>query len=222
MASGDYRVERKERGRAEDGETVAKGDPRVSQIFLHDRLSNLPTRCAVKNFVKTFDQNAKRKRATDLLLDRSRAISRGSHTSTFQTTNVQANGNGYLAELRNLDLDTHTTTPSFVPLVAQLIRERRERSLVRLWEKKKFSIVSLDIDDNKRAEGKDCPFGTKTEIRNDRLHRLLFADRNQVAFLLIEVEKCIHFELKQGRDVEYYGYSNQCFPTRAIELLFEN
>lgn len=44
MASGDYRAEKG----AEDGETVAKGDPRVSQIFLRDRLSNLPTRCAVE------------------------------------------------------------------------------------------------------------------------------------------------------------------------------
>ena len=27
---------------------MSEGDPRVSQIFLHDRLSNLPTRCAVE------------------------------------------------------------------------------------------------------------------------------------------------------------------------------
>lgn len=32
----------------------AKGDPRVSQIFLRHRLSNLPTRCAVE-FRQDFD-----------------------------------------------------------------------------------------------------------------------------------------------------------------------
>lgn len=47
--NGELRLSRgEEEGGRRDGETVAKGDPRVSQIFLHDRLSNLPTRCAVE------------------------------------------------------------------------------------------------------------------------------------------------------------------------------
>ena len=40
---------RREREKAE-GAKMSEGDPRVSQIFLHDRLSNLPTRCADVEF----------------------------------------------------------------------------------------------------------------------------------------------------------------------------